>query len=120
MKKVLLIAVISFVLFSLYSVAPYTADGKDRIVISYEDDSDYKVLEDALRESVSLEWYEKYTTLDSILIDSSFNLLSSFLPVDSFYMTEEKNNAISAIMADGKKISFTFLDGKINAIRQIN
>ena len=118
MKKYISIFAIMLMLLlltPLFSVAPLTDRGG--VVISYDDDSRYSVLSRALSESVSLEWYERYTTNDAVLVESSFKRLSSYLPLDNYVFLEEKDDAIGVLsLTDGTFLSFTFKDDVIHAI----
>ncbi len=116
MRKTVLLSALLFLSLSLAAVSPYNSKG-ERIIITFEEDSNYALLREALKEGVSLEWYEKYTSSDSLLISSTLERLQDILPFENFVFSEEKDNAISVLnLADGTYLSFTFLDGKIHAI----
>ena len=116
MKGRLCILIVLFISFSISAVAPYNNRG-ERVVIDYPDDGTYSTLARALKEEVSLEWYEEYTSADSLLVSSTFSSLCDILPMENFVLSEGKNNAIGALsLTDGRYISFTFLDGKIHAM----
>ena len=114
-KKIFATMLMLLLLTPLFSVAPQTDRGG--VVISYDDDSRYSVLSRALSGSVSLEWYERYTTNDAVLVESSFKRLSSYLPLDNYVFLEEKDDAIGVLsLTDGTFLSFTFKDDAIHAI----
>ncbi len=116
MRKLLVILPLMLCLSPLPAVVPIADDG-GRLIIKYSSESNYALLEKALKDSLDLSWYEKYTTDDPILINSTFTLLSSLLPFENFVMEEEKNNAIRVIsLSDGTVVSFTFKDGLIHAV----
>ena len=116
MKRSFIILLLIFSTLSLSAVAPYDERG-ERIVMDYQEESDHAVLYKALKEEVDLEWYEKYTSADSLLVSQTLEPLKQILPLDDFVFTEEKNDAIGVLcLSDGRYLSFTFKDGRIHAI----
>ncbi len=115
-KKLSLLASVLFLAFSIAAVPALNSRG-DVIITEYEDGSAYFLLDKALRKSVSFEWFDEYTTKDSILISSSLERLQEILPLENFCFSEEKESAIRVLnLSDGTYISFTFKDGLIHAI----
>ena len=97
MKRSFIILLMIFSTLSLSAVAPYDERG-ERIVIDYQEESDHAALYKALKEEVDLEWYEKYSSADSLLVSQTFETLKQILPLDDFVFTEEKNDAIGVLL----------------------
>lgn len=117
MRRLIFALLILFLsLATAYSLSPENSKGES-LVISFDDESEYALLYQALKKEVNLEWYEQYTSADPVLVSSSFDSLSSALPLSSFVFSVKKNNAIGVLsLTDGSYFSFTFLDGKIHAV----